>query len=119
MTRAGCHEQERRPRFDASREEQEQLATRFFGAAEEGDLEGLELAYDVLLHADGGGEAPATYVRSTAAARVARTLSLIGGLRAGVSRFGRLHLAELILEPRPWPRGAALPRGGRRASPRG
>jgi hypothetical protein len=55
------------PRFDASREQQEQLATRFFGAAEEGDLEGLELAYDVLLHADGGGEAPATYVRSTAA----------------------------------------------------
>ena len=61
VTRARRHVDERRPRFEASREQQEQLATRFFAAAEEGDLEALEelLADDVVLHGDGGGNAPA------------------------------------------------------------
>lgn len=60
-TRARRHVEERRPRFEASREQQEKLATRFFAAAEEGDLKGLEelLAHDVVLHGDGGGKAPA------------------------------------------------------------
>ena len=40
VTRARRHVEERRPRFEASREQQEQLATRFFAAAEDGDLEG-------------------------------------------------------------------------------
>ena len=50
-TRARRHVEERRPRFEASREQREELATRFFAAAEEGDLEGLEelLAHDVVL----------------------------------------------------------------------
>jgi RNA polymerase sigma factor (sigma-70 family) len=58
-TRARRHVEERRPRFEASREESEQLATRFFAAAEEGDLEGLEelLAHDVVFRGDGGGKA--------------------------------------------------------------
>jgi hypothetical protein len=51
------------PRFEASREQQEELATRFFAAAaaEEGDLQGLEelLAHDVVLRAGSGGKAPA------------------------------------------------------------
>src|SRR5918998_2666920 len=41
-TRARRHVQERRRRFEASREQQEELATPFFAAAEEGDLEGLQ-----------------------------------------------------------------------------
>ncbi len=41
-TRARCHVKERRPRFEASREQQEELATRFSAAAQEGDQEGLE-----------------------------------------------------------------------------
>ena len=50
-TRARRHVEERRPRFEASREQREELATRFFAAAEDGDLEGLEelLAHDVVL----------------------------------------------------------------------
>ncbi len=78
---------ERRPRFEASREQREQLATRFFAAAEEGDLEGLEelLAHDVVLHADGGGKAPALKRAVHGRARAARTL--IAGLRA-FTRFG-------------------------------
>ena len=59
--RARRHVEERRPRFEASREQRDELARRFFAAAQEGDLGGLEalLAHDVVLHGDGGGKAPA------------------------------------------------------------
>jgi RNA polymerase sigma-70 factor (TIGR02957 family) len=85
--RARRHVEERRPRFEASREQHEELASRFFAAAEEGDLEGLEelLAEDVVLKGDGGGKAPALARALHGRARVARTL--IGGLRAA-TRFG-------------------------------
>ena len=86
-TRARRHVEERRPRFEASREQREELATRFFAAAEEGDLQGLEelLAHDVVLRGDGGGKAPAAARALHGRARVARTL--IAGLRA-LARFG-------------------------------
>jgi RNA polymerase sigma-70 factor (TIGR02957 family) len=76
-TRARRHVEERRPRFEASREQQEELATRFFAAAQEGDLQGLEelLAHDVVLHGDGGGKAPALKRAVHGRARVARTLT--------------------------------------------
>jgi RNA polymerase sigma-70 factor (TIGR02957 family) len=82
------HMRERRPRFEASREQQEQLATRFFAAAEEGDLEGLEelLAHDVVFRGDGGGKAPALARAMHGRASVARTL--IAGLRAAKRRLG-------------------------------
>ena len=89
VSRARRHVAERRPRFEVSREQQEQLAARFFAAAEGGDLEALEelLAHDVVLHGDGGGKAPAIANAIHGRARVARTL--IAGLRtatrAGVS----------------------------------
>jgi RNA polymerase sigma-70 factor (ECF subfamily) len=87
-TRARRHVKQRRPRFQASREQQEELATRFFAAAEEGDLQGLEelLAHDVVLRGDGGGKAPALASAVHGRSRVARTL--IAGLRAGTRRFG-------------------------------
>jgi len=49
---------EERPRFEASRREQDELARRFLAAAQTGDLDGLEalLAHDVALHGDGGGK---------------------------------------------------------------
>jgi RNA polymerase sigma-70 factor (TIGR02957 family) len=80
-TRARRHVQERRPRFEASREDQQELANRFFAATEEGDLEGLEelLAHDVVLHGDGGGKAPALARSLHGRTRVARTL--IRGMR--------------------------------------
>jgi RNA polymerase sigma-70 factor (ECF subfamily) len=86
-TRARRHVEERRPRFEASREQREELATRFFAAAEEGDLEGLEelLAHDVVLRADGGGKAPALARAVHGRTRAARTLT--AGLRA-LTRFG-------------------------------
>ena len=87
-TRARRHVKQRRPRFQASREQQEELATRFFAAADEGDLQGLEelLAHDVVLRGDGGGKAPALASAVHGRSRVARTL--IAGLRAGTRRFG-------------------------------
>src|SRR5262245_39470463 len=86
-TRARRHVEEGRPRFEASREQREELASRFFAAAEDGDLAGLEelLAHDVVLRGDGGGKAPALARALHGRARVARTL--LGGLRA-VPRFG-------------------------------
>ncbi len=86
-TRARRHVEERRPRFEASREQREQLASRFFAAAEEGDLQGLEelLAHDVVFRGDGGGKAPAAARAVHGRARVARLL--IAGLRA-LARFG-------------------------------
>jgi RNA polymerase sigma-70 factor (TIGR02957 family) len=79
--RARRHVEERRggrARFQASREQREELATRFFAAVEEGDLEGLEqlLAHDVVLHGDGGGKAPALARAIHGRTRVARTLTV-------------------------------------------
>lgn len=60
-TRARGHVQQRRPRFQTTREQREELAQKFFAAAEQGDLAGLEalLAADVQLTGDGGGKVPA------------------------------------------------------------
>jgi RNA polymerase sigma-70 factor (TIGR02957 family) len=59
--RARRHVAERRPRFQSTPEQQEELVQRFFAAVEQGDLAGLEvlLAHDVVLTGDGGGKAPA------------------------------------------------------------
>ncbi|MBV9005766.1 MAG: RNA polymerase sigma-70 factor [Solirubrobacterales bacterium] len=60
-SRARRHVEQRRPRFQTTREQQEELSRRFFQAVEHGDLGGLEtlLAHDVRLTGDGGGKAPA------------------------------------------------------------
>jgi RNA polymerase sigma-70 factor (ECF subfamily) len=94
-TRARRHVEERRPRFEASREQREELATRFFAAAEAGDLQGLEelLAHDVVLRGDGGGKAPALARAVHGRARVARTL--MAGLRAG-TRYGLTSRREQV-----------------------
>jgi ketosteroid isomerase-like protein len=81
--RARRHVEEGRTRYDTSREEREQLADRFFAAAQEGDLPGLEalLAEDVELHGDGGGKVPALARALFGRDRVARTLR--NWMRAG------------------------------------
>ena len=76
-SRARRHVSEGRPRFEASREQQEELARRFFAAVGDGDVRALEslLAEDVVLHGDGGGKAPALAKALFGRTRVARTLS--------------------------------------------
>ena len=93
--RARRHVKERRPRFEASLEQRQELATRFFAAAEKGDLQGLEqlLAHDVVLRGDGGGKAPAVKRALHGRARVARTL--VTGLRA-LARFGLILRREQV-----------------------
>jgi RNA polymerase sigma-70 factor (ECF subfamily) len=75
-SRARRHVDDRRPRFQASPERQEELARRFLAAAREGEVEKLEalLAEDVELHGDGGGKAPALARPLRGRARAARTL---------------------------------------------
>src|SRR5918995_1000710 len=60
-TRARRHVKQRRPRFQTTRVQRDELAERFFAATEQGDLAGLEalLAHDVELSGDGGGEGSA------------------------------------------------------------
>jgi hypothetical protein len=75
-TRARRHIEQRRPRFQSTREQRDELARRFFAATEQGDLAGLEalLAHDVELTADGGGKVPALARTLRGRTRVARTL---------------------------------------------
>lgn len=75
-SRARRHVEERRPRFEASSEQHDELARRFLAAAQEGDLAGLEvlLADDVVLQGDGGGKVPALARSLHGRSRVARTL---------------------------------------------
>jgi RNA polymerase sigma-70 factor (ECF subfamily) len=88
--RARRHVEERRPRFQTTREQQNELAQRFFAAAEQGDLAALEalLAHDVELTGDGGGKAPALARSLHGRNRVARTLVnwfRLGGRLPGAS----------------------------------
>src|SRR3954469_4811116 len=75
-TRARKHVEQRRPRFQTTREQRDELAARFFHAAEQGDLAGLEalLAHDVELTGDGGGKVPALARSLRGRSRVARML---------------------------------------------
>jgi RNA polymerase sigma-70 factor (TIGR02957 family) len=72
--RARRHVEQDRPRFESSRQEQDELARRFLTAAETGDLDGLEalLAHDVALHGDGGGKVRAIAQPAFGRRRVAR-----------------------------------------------
>jgi RNA polymerase sigma-70 factor (TIGR02957 family) len=80
-TRARRHVQQRRPRFETTREQRDDLARRFFAAVEHGDLAGLEalLAHDVEMTSDGGGKVPALARTLRGRGRVARLLATFIG----------------------------------------
>jgi len=82
--RARRHVQAGRPRFETSRRQREELASRFFTAVDQGDTEGLVglLAADAVLEGDGGGKVPALTAPAAGAERVARFL-------VGLARRGR------------------------------
>jgi RNA polymerase sigma-70 factor (TIGR02957 family) len=75
-TRARSQVEQRRPRFQTTREQRDELARQFFAAATQGDLAGLValLAHDVVLTGDGGGKVPALARSLRGRDRVARTL---------------------------------------------
>jgi RNA polymerase sigma-70 factor (ECF subfamily) len=75
-SRARKHVEQRRPRFQTTREQRDELAGRFFAAVEKGDLAGLEalLAHDVELTGDGGGKVPTIAQPLRGRSRVAHLL---------------------------------------------
>lgn len=95
VARARRHVEQRRPRFEPSRERRERLARRFFAAAQEGDLGALEelLAHDVTMH--GGGQRQPV----TGRVRVARTL--LAGMRLAMTRIGGVSLREVSVNGQP------------------
>jgi RNA polymerase sigma-70 factor (ECF subfamily) len=56
--RARAHVEDQKPRFEVSRSHRDELADRFFAAAEQGEVEALEqmLAADAALYSDSGGK---------------------------------------------------------------
>jgi RNA polymerase sigma-70 factor (TIGR02957 family) len=99
VARARNHVRERRPHHRASRRQRDELAQRFFAAAERGDLAALEqlLAQDVVAHSDGGGKAPALKQPINGRERVARALA--GGIPTLADRGVRIRLTEVNGEP--------------------
>jgi len=95
VARARRHVEQRRPRFEPSRERRERLARRFFAAAQDGDLGALEelLAHDVTLH---GGGLPQPL---TGRPRVAR--NLLAAVRVATTRFGGLSVREVTVNGQP------------------
>jgi RNA polymerase sigma-70 factor (TIGR02957 family) len=91
--RARRHVEDRRPRYETSRDERDELARRFLAAAQEGDVGALEslLAQDVVLHGDGGGKAPAIARPLHGASRVARTFT------AWVKAAGKFGVTDVRL----------------------
>jgi RNA polymerase sigma-70 factor (TIGR02957 family) len=79
LVRARRHMEDGRPRFEAERKEQEELAARFFDALREGDVADLQdlLAADVSVVGDSGGKAPRLARPVAGAANVARVFAAI------------------------------------------
>ncbi|WP_405812874.1 RNA polymerase sigma-70 factor [Streptomyces sp. NBC_01390] len=79
LVRARRHMRAGRPRFEADRQERQELATRFFDALREGDVVGLRdlLAADVSMVGDGGGKAPQLARAVVGAENVAQLLASV------------------------------------------
>jgi RNA polymerase sigma-70 factor (TIGR02957 family) len=99
LTRARKHIDERRPRFETSRERRDELAGRFLAACRAGETEALEqlLADDVAFYGDGGGKAPAIAVPATGRTRVTRFV--LGLVRQLARLGGRLEPVEVNGQP--------------------
>jgi RNA polymerase sigma-70 factor, ECF subfamily len=69
-----------RPRFDASEAEHDELLSRFFAAAKDGNVESLIelLAEDVVVHGDGGGKVPQWFEPIAGPDKVARLFARLG-----------------------------------------
>jgi RNA polymerase sigma-70 factor, ECF subfamily len=85
--RARRHIDDGRPRFEASRAQRDELAQRFFAAAQLGDTQVLVelLAADVVVYGDGGGKAPSWPQPIYGRERVAK---LMAGTLAQAARVG-------------------------------
>jgi len=90
--RARRHVEERKPRFEADKKARDELAGKFWAAAQDGDTDGLVklLADDVVFYGDGGGKGPAIAKPLYGRERVMRFM------------FGLMRLTEkmqIVFEP--------------------
>jgi RNA polymerase sigma-70 factor, ECF subfamily len=99
LVRARRHIDEGKPRFEASREQRQEVARRFFDAAGGGDMNGLLelLAPDVVAIGDGGGKAWATARPVHGAQQVARFM--LGLYRQGPKWGVTVELALVNGQP--------------------
>ena len=94
LRRARQHIKEVRPRFDASRQQREELLRRFSEATAQGDLDGLVslLSREAVFHSDGGGKAPALPKPIYGAENIAR------GVLEGVRKLVPKNLVRRFVE---------------------
>jgi RNA polymerase sigma-70 factor (ECF subfamily) len=99
LTRARQHVDQGKPRFEASRQQRDEVASRFFAAAAGGDLTGLLelLAPDVTVIGDGGGKGQALAQPLAGAERVARFM--LGLFRRGLKMGAHGELAWVNGQP--------------------
>jgi RNA polymerase sigma-70 factor, ECF subfamily len=85
--RARRHVDDKKPRFEASREERERLAARFFDAVTDGNVDALVemLAADVVVYGDGGGKAPSWPRPIVGRERVSQLFAGLGRQMAALS----------------------------------
>lgn len=99
VSRARRHIDDEKPRFEASRQERQRLAERFFAAVGDGSVEALAemLAADVVVYGDGGGKGPSWPRPIVGRERVSR---LFAGLGADMKDIGvRMELHEVNGQP--------------------
>jgi RNA polymerase sigma-70 factor (ECF subfamily) len=84
---------ENRPRFDTDEAQRDELVSRFVGAAERGDLDGLIelLAEGSIVHGDGGGKVPQWYEPIVGADKVARLFARMGRQTETLGATFELH----------------------------
>jgi RNA polymerase sigma-70 factor, ECF subfamily len=99
LTRARQHVDQGKPRFEASRQQRDEVASRFFAAAAGGDLTGLLelLAPDVIMVGDGGGKGAALAQPLAGAERIARFM--LGLFRRGHKMGAHGELAWVNGQP--------------------
>ena len=106
VSRARRHIDEEKPRFEASRQERQRLAERFFAAVGDGNVEALAemLAADVVVYGDGGGKGPSWPRPIVGRERVSRLFAGLGGDMKEVGVRMELHEVNgqpgaLVLDP--------------------
>lgn len=99
LRRARQHIKEPRTRFDASRQQRDELLRRFAEASSQGNLEGLValLSKDAVFYSDGGGKAPALPKPIYGPENIAR--GVLEGLRRLVPRNLVRRSAEINGQP--------------------